>query len=68
MSDMHLENILAVLQDACTNIYSHYMFKDYFQFIKKGVLDELVESQAMGSYSLISSSAYRVSKIQLLHC
>lgn len=44
---MHLERILPVLQDACTNIYSDHMFKNYFQFMKKGVLNELGESQAI---------------------
>lgn len=59
---MHLENMLAVQQDACTNICKDFVFKNYFQFMKKGVLNELVENQPMGSYSLIFLSAYWVER------
>lgn len=42
-------------------LFYHFVFKNYFQFIKEGVLDELVVIQTVGSSGLISSSAYWVS-------
>lgn len=60
---MCLENIVIVLSDAYTNIFCHLNIQELLPVIEEGVLDELVVIQTVGSYGLISSSAYSVSNI-----